>query len=436
MKPGTDRRGLKTVLLTRRNARRLSAVCSVLGTLVIASAGLAPGAVASDDVQSKQWYLDAMGADEIWKHSTGKGVKVAVVDSGVNPETSSLKGQVLVDEVPKSAAYRATRDADGHGTSMAEIIAGTGAGGGLKGLAPGAKIIPINMSLPEAGAHDQAKEITTEEAIRAAADTDAKIINMSFGSEFYSSEEEAAIKYAASKGKLLFAAVGNDGDAGNKRSYPASDPYAVGVAAIDKSGTVGKFSTYGNDVDLSAPGLDIPGWCDSTFTRYCTTEGTSPASAIASASAALVWSAHPDWTANQVLRSFIDTAGRTWAKDKPSKYLGYGIIRPRRVLIDKDINPGPADRDPLAAENGADPDEDITATQGSSAAPSSSSAPSSGASAEPTGEAGSASGPTSAAAKDTDSGSGTRTWVIVGAVAAVLVIGGAGFAVLRARRNA
>ncbi|MEU6668211.1 S8 family serine peptidase [Streptomyces sp. NPDC046727] len=406
-------------------------MCSVLGTLVIASAGLAPGAAAADDVQSKQWYLKAMGADEIWKHSTGKGVKVAVIDTGVNPDTPSLKGQVLLDEVPSAAKYHVTQDYVGHGTTMAEIIAGTGAGGGIKGLAPGAKIIPIRVGLDALKDQDErARSLTSEKAIRAAADSDAKIINMSYGSIYYTEEEEEALKYAASKGKLLFAAMGNDGDKGNKRSYPASDPYAVGVAAIDKSGTVGKFSTYGNYVDLSAPGLNVPAWCDNTFTKYCTTGGTSHASAIASASAALVWSQHPDWTANQVLRSFIDTAGRTWAKDKPSKYLGYGIIRPRRVLINKDINPGPANRDPLAAENGTAPDKDITATKSPSAAPSS------GASTKPTKDAGSANGPTSAAAKDSDSGSSTQTWVIIGAAAAVLVIGGAGFAVLRARRNA
>ncbi|MFI0167265.1 S8 family serine peptidase [Streptomyces sp. NPDC017095] len=389
--------------------------------------------MAADGAPPKQWYLDAMGADEIWKHSTGKGVKVAVIDTGVNPQTPSLKGQVLVDEVPSAAKYHVTQDYDGHGTSMAEIIAGTGAGGGIKGLAPGAKIIPIRIGLDQlTDETERAKSLTSEKAIRVAADSDAKIINMSFGSPYYSSEEEDAIKYAASKGKLMFASVGNSGNKGNKGEYPAADPYVVGVAAIDKTGTVGDFSTYGNDVDLSAPGLNVPTWCDKTFRKYCPGQGTSQASAIASASAALVWSAHPDWTANQVLRSFIDTAGRTWAKDEPSKYLGYGIIRPRRVLIDKDIDPGPANRDPLAAENGTDPDEDVTATPSLSVAPSSGE-PAEGAKEK---EAGSAGGPTSAAAKDTESGGDTRTWVIIGAVAAVLVIGGAGFAVLRARRNA
>lgn len=431
MKPGTGRRGTRTALLTRRTARRLSAVCSVLGTLVIASAGLVPEAAAADGIQSKQWYLDAMGAEEIWKYSTGKGVKVAVVDTGVNPDTPSLKGQVLVDEVPKVAKYHVTKDYNGHGTSMAEIIAGTGAGGGIKGLAPGAKIIPIRTGLDALKDYDERmKTLTSAKAIRAAADSDAKIINLSIGSEYYESEEEDAVKYAASKGKLVFAATGNEGDKGNKPSYPAAYPYAIGVVAIDKSGTVGKFSNYGNLADLAAPGLDVPGWCDTSFTKYCNTEGTSNASAVASASAALVWSAHPDWTANQVLRALIDTALRKWPKDEPSKYLGYGAVRPRRVLINKDIDPGPANRDPLAAENGTDPNKDITATVSPSTAPS-------GASSKPADKTDPASGPTAAAAaNDTDSGSGTQTWVIIGAVAAVLVIGGAGFAVLRARRNA
>ncbi|MBL1108055.1 S8 family serine peptidase [Streptomyces sp. 5-8] len=413
-------------LLTRRNARRLSAVCSALGALAVASATLAPEAVAVD-VQSKEWYLDAMGADDIWKISTGKGVKVAVVDSGVNPATSSLKGQVLVDEVPKSVSYHVTHDNIGHGTSMAEIIAGTGAGGGIKGLAPGAKIIPFRIASAVSSSDEAGKTPSEAEAIRAAADSDAKIINMSFAAFEPNDAMKAALKYGASKGKLMFVSIGNEGDKGNLPSYPAVYPYAVGVAALDKSGTVGGFSSYGGYVDLAAPGLNIPSWCDGKFDEYCDSQGTSPASAIASASAALIWSAHPDWTGNQVLRTLIDTAARDWAKDKPSKYLGYGGVRPRRVLIDKNIDPGPADVDPLAKENGG----------GSSAAPSPSApSPSAGTpSGKPAEDAGSTGGPTSAAAKDTDSGSGSQTWVIIGAVAAVLVIGGAGFAVLRARRN-
>lgn len=107
--------------------------------------GLAPSAAAAD-AQARQWYLGPMQAERMWKTGTGKGVvKVAVIDSGVNADTPALKGQVLIDEVPEAVRYRATDDYTGNGTTMAELIAGTGAGGGLKGLAPGAKIVPYRI---------------------------------------------------------------------------------------------------------------------------------------------------------------------------------------------------------------------------------------------------------------------------------------------------
>lgn len=243
---------------------------------------------------------------------------------------------------------------------------------------------------------------------------------MSVGSPYIYPDEEAAMKYAYSKGKLLFAAVGNDGDKKNPINYPAAYPYVVGVSAADKNGKVGSFSTYGNYVDLAAPGLDVPYWCDATFRSYCQEQGTSMASAIASASAALIWSAHPNWTANQVLRTLIDTAGRDWPKSKPSNYLGYGLIRPRKVLESNSINPGAASTDPLSVENGT----------GVTGAPSPSTAPSSKAPNPTSG------GQTSAAASTSDSSGNTTLWIALGAAAAVVVLGGGAFALVRSRRGA
>ncbi|WP_279577659.1 S8 family serine peptidase [Streptomyces cyanogenus] len=407
-------------------------VGAAVGALVAVTVGLAPGAVA-DDVQAKQWYLGPMQAEQMWKVSTGEGVKVAVIDSGVNANTSSLKGQVLADETPKSVAYRATVDYSGHGTTMAELIAGTGAGGGLKGLAPDAKIVPYRIELDDlkGGAAEKKKTPESEDAIRAAADTDAKIINMSFGAQGPGPKEEAAIEYAASKGKLLIAAVGNEGGkAGDHIGYPAAFHYVVGVAASDESGTVSKFSSSGNYVDVAAPGQDFPGWCDTSFRSYCDdVNGTSSAAAITSASAALIWSAHPDWTVNQVTRALIDTAGRKWAKDDPSRYLGYGTIRPRLVLANPDYNPGPANVDPLAKWNGGD----LLAKSATSSTPSSS--PSSSASTPSQVPEKGSTGGTSAAGSSTESSKDDNTlWVVLGAVAAVVVVGGGGVAVARARR--
>nr|WP_279617424.1 S8 family serine peptidase [Streptomyces incarnatus] len=375
-----------------------------------------------------------MQAEKMWKVSTGKGVKVAVIDTGVNANTSSLKGQVLADEAPKSVAYRATDDYDGHGTTMAELIAGTGAAGGLKGLAPGAKIIPIRVKFDgmKRSAEEKKKTPDPTSAIRAAADTDAKIISMSFGSPGPDSDEQAAIDYAASKGKLLIAAVGNDGrKSGDTIGYPAADSYVVGVAAVDKSLTVSKFSSAGNYVDLSAPGQGFPGWCDATFRSYCDNmNGTSSATAIASGAAALIWSAHPDWTVNQVTRALIDTAGRTWPKNNPSKYAGYGLIRPRLVLANPNYNPGPAHVDPLAKDNGGD----LLAKSGSSVAASPSSASASNPSQAP--EKGSTGGTSAAgsSAESSSGGSSNTTWIALGALGAVVVVGGGALAIARARR--
>lgn len=424
MMAGISWRGGRSASFAGRNRRRVSTVCSALGALAVLSAGLAPSALAAD-VQSQQWYLSAMKTEEMWKVSTGKGVKVAVVDSGVNPNTPSLKGQVLTDEVPKAVGYKATEDYLGHGTSMAELIAGTGARGGLKGLAPGAKIVPYRIALR--GLNDEEEKKKSPDpavVVRAIADSDAKIISMSFGIDVDNPVMKAAIGYAHSKGKLMIASTGNDAEGKNFIGYPAAYPYVVGVAASDESGKVGKFSEHGNYVDLAAPGLDVPTWCDETFRSYCDDSiGTSLATAITSASAALIWSAHPDWTANQVLASLIDTAGRDWAKDDPSTYLGYGLIRPRKVLENKNFDPGAADTDPLAKENAAGVTGDAPAPPSASTSSQPSKNPSGGR--------------TSAAGSSADSSDDNTTmWVTLGAAAAVLVIGGGAFAVVRSRRGA
>jgi hypothetical protein len=339
-----------------------------------------------------------------------------------------LKGQVLADEVPKSVAYHATHDFNGHGTTMAELIAGTGAGGGLKGLAPGAKIVPYRIDMEGLKGKEAKKSPESWQAIRAAADTDAKIISMSYGGVPDPTEEEA-VKYAASKGKLLIAAVGNDGRAKGQIGFPAGFPYVIGVSSMDASGTVSKFSSHGSWVDLTAPGEGFPGWCDATFRSYCDDQrGTSAATAIASASAALIWSAHPDWTVNQVTRALIDTAGRSWARNNPSSYLGYGAVRPKNVLQNPHYDPGPPDVDPLAEANGGD----LLAKSGARKAASPSASASASASSQAP-ENGTSGGTSAAGSNARSSKDDSTLWIALGA-AAVVVIGGAGFAAMRARR--
>lgn len=405
-----------------RPQKRVLSALAVAASWSVVFAGVAQPAAAAD-VQSKQWYLGALQAEEMWKVTTGEGIKVAVIDTGVNPSTSSLRGQVLKGLDATDAAGDEHDDYRGHGTNMAELIAGTGKGGGVRGLAPGVKIIPMRISDTEFQNENSVNANDYIDAIRAAADSDAQIISMSFSSDYSSSEERDAVKYAQQKGKLFFAGVGNNAEEGNKEQYPASYPQVVGVASADRKGKVSKFSTNGNSVDIAAPGSDIPRWCNNSFKSYCDGEGgTSPATAIASASAALVWSAHPDWTANQVLNVLFDTAGRDWKKGDRSAYLGHGLIRPAMNILKGKGDPGDPDISPLTEER----------TGGS---PASSSAPPA-----PTGEqpaqnenADQVDETVAAGESEAASDGGVPLSLILGGIAGVAVLGAVIFAVVRRR---
>ncbi|WKD34447.1 type VII secretion-associated serine protease mycosin [Streptomyces xanthophaeus] len=337
--------------------RMRKATSALVGLLL---AGVAATPAHAETIRSQQWHLDAMKADEMWKISTGKGVTVAVIDTGVN-RIPELEGQVLPGAVFPAGDAPADKDNDyaGHGTGMSAMIAGTGkhpSGDGAYGLAPGVKILPIRV--PELG--EDAKAPSKVAAIRYAADSDAKIINISMaigGKPEDDKERAEAVKYALSKGKLVFAAVGNFGDSTNDVLYPAATPGVVGVGAVDESGKPTNESQHGPQVDMAAPGMGIVAACI-VKSGLCKTHGTSDASALASASAALIWSAHPDWTNNQVLRVLLNTAGKPTDGVERNDYIGYGIVRPR-VALTNPGDPGPADVYPLpdlaAADTGKKP---------------------------------------------------------------------------------
>ncbi|MBK3531109.1 S8 family serine peptidase [Streptomyces rubiginosohelvolus] len=400
----------------------------VLGTLAVAASwsvvlvGAAQPAAA--DTQSKQWYLASMQAEDMWKVTTGEGVKVAVVDTGVNASTPSLRGQVLTGVDVTGAPGDETDDYRGHGTTMAELIAGTGDGGGLKGLAPGAEIIPVRMSDVDFMAKRNTVIGDIAEAIRAAADSDAQIISVSMADVLSQREEHEAVKYAQSKGKLVIAGVGNEGHKENWRQYPAAYPEVVGVASADRAGKVSYYSQHAGTVDVASPGSDIPSWCDNSFKSYCDGDGgTSAATAIASASAALVWSLHPDWTANQVLNVLLDTASRDWKDGVRSKYLGHGLIRPSMNVLKGKGDPGAPDISPLTKEK----------TTG----PAKSSEPSASTSASPQPAKNGAEGEKAAALKESNSSDdGNQLGLILGVAAAVAVLGGVAYAVVRRRKAA
>ncbi|MFD9824832.1 type VII secretion-associated serine protease mycosin [Streptomyces violascens] len=326
----------------------VSALC---GLLLVGAAAVPARA---ESTREKQWFLDAMKADEMWRTSTGKGITVAVIDTGVDPNNPDLLGQVLPGkDFAQGQPGDEHTDYQGHGTGMAGLIAGTGdtgGGSGAFGLAPGVKILPVRM--PKAGtAANQAEgdkrfNVIAPQAIRYAADQNAKVINMSMGRSEGSPQLTAAVKYALDKGSLIFAAVGNSGDSGNEVEYPAATPGVVGVGAVGKNLRKTAWSEYGAQVDMAAPGEEMVHPCGGK-TGLCKSDGTSDATAIASASAALIWSKHPSWTNNQVLRVMLNTVGGPTDGAKRNDSIGYGIVRPR-VALENPGDPGPADVYPLS----------------------------------------------------------------------------------------
>jgi type VII secretion-associated serine protease mycosin len=391
--------------------------------LVVGIAG-APARAAS--TREEQWFLDAMKAEQMWQTSTGKGITVAVIDTGVDPANPDLGGRVLPGkDYAEDQPGDEHTDYEGHGTGMAGLIAGTGAYGGGRGafgLAPGAQILPIRMpksvaAANQADANRQFNEAVPK-AIRYAADKGAQVINISLAHTEGSPQLTAAVKYALDKNSLIFAGAGNDGDKANQVMYPAATPGVVAVAAVGRDLRRTDESQHGPQVDMAAPGEEMVHACGGE-TGLCETHGTSDATALASASAALIWSKHPTWTNNQVLRVMLNTIGAPTDGAKRNDSIGYGIVRPR-IALQNPGDPGPADEYPLP---------DLAAAVARSASPS----PESSA----TAAADSPAKDNSAEVTSAESESESFLWITLGGVAlALALVTGVTVGVVRKRRAA
>ncbi|MFE5301225.1 type VII secretion-associated serine protease mycosin [Streptomyces sp. NPDC056632] len=403
---------MRTSGIRRSRARNIAS--AGLGMLLV---GIASVPAHAESVRSQQWHLDTMHAEEIWRISTGEGITVAVIDSGVDKNNPDLVGRVLdgKDLAPGESGDEHD-DFDGHGTGMAGLIAGTGkarGGDGAFGLAPGAKILPVRLPDPDpnrsALAADEEFNKLASEAIRFAADSGARVINISQGAQAGSDQLTGAVRYALDKGALVFASVGNSADKDNVVEYPAATPGVVGVGAIDRKLTRVKNSQYGPQVDLVAPGKDTVHACGGG-TGLCKSTGTSDATALASAAAALVWAEHPDWTNNQVLKVMLNTVAAPDDGGGRNDYIGYGAIRPLRALKTPG-DPGPAGVRPL-------PDLPAATSASPSTAPVTTSP-----------------APAAPQADEAADGSGTGLWIGLGIGAAVLLGAAVAVPVLRSRRG-
>ncbi|MFK0118343.1 type VII secretion-associated serine protease mycosin [Streptomyces sp. NPDC090994] len=322
------------------NARRRTAA---LGVLLAASLALVPSTAAhADGIRAKQWSLDALHLDEVWRTTKGAGVTVAVLDTGVEADHPDLVGNVLTGaDLVGFGAEDGDRAWARHGTAMAGIIAGhghgTGNGDGVMGVAPEAKVLPVRVIL-EDGDPARAKARKSRggalaEGIRWAADHGADVINLSLGDDSSSAHpepaEDEAIQYALKKNVVVVASAGNGGEKGDHISYPAAYPGVIAATAVDRYGTRASFSTRRWYATVAAPGVDVI--IADPDHQYYEGWGTSAAAAFVSGSVALIRAAHPGLSPAQIKSLLEDTADNAPADGRDDSR-GYGFIDPAAAI--------------------------------------------------------------------------------------------------------
>lgn len=279
-------------------------------------------ALPNDPFVTEQMHLDVIKAKQAWDVvNKNEEVKIAIVDTGVDldhPDLSAnlVTGYNLLD--PDSPPD----DDAGHGTKVAGVLAAVGNNNrGVTGLLWSARVMPIKVM----DAKGNGREIDLGEGIRYAVDHGADIVVLSLGLYRYSPFIEEVVQYAESKGVLLIAASGNDGQ---EVQYPAAYPTVLAVGGVNANKQVYPTSNYGPELDLVAP------WQVYTTMRggdYTYDQGTSMAAPQVAGVAALVMAKHPDLKPYQVrnlLRQTADPIGGSGWNPKS----GYGLLRADRAL--------------------------------------------------------------------------------------------------------
>ncbi|MFI0467229.1 type VII secretion-associated serine protease mycosin [Saccharopolyspora sp. 5N102] len=265
------------------------------------------------------WAQLQLAPQRVWKVTRGQGVVVAVVDSGVDPNSPQLAGSVLPGKAVSGAA---DSDCSGQGTFVAGIIAAKQVHGiGFAGIAPEARILPVRV-LDGQGNGDPGM---LAKGIRIAADSGARVINVSTTTSQPSADLESAVAYARSRDALVVAAAAKGGDDGSV-TYPAAYQGVLAVGAVNETGQPGAYAETGASVELVAPGEGVvsigpggPGHWQGSGAAYATP--------FVSATAALVRAYRPELNADQVAQRLLATANPSGGT-VPDPDTGWGMVNP------------------------------------------------------------------------------------------------------------
>jgi type VII secretion-associated serine protease mycosin len=320
--------------VTRRGLIR--AVATVAATVALLGLGAAPAR--ADLVRDLEYWLTEYGFTTAWNTSRGEGVKVAVIDTGVNGNVAELRG-VVVDGTDVSGlgtpdGQTPVGDESEHGTLVASLLAGrgSGTGSGVLGVAPEASILTASVAFGE----DTGATISNDDQIAAAVvwavDHGAKVINMSLtrNTRDWPESWDDAFTYAFEHDVVVVAAAGNRGSGTTEVGAPATIPGVLTVAGVDRDQTASfDASSQGITIAVSGPSEELVGVMpDGSHIQW---SGTSAAAPIVSGLVALVRAAYPELDAANVINRVITTADPN-GQAVPSPLYGYGLIDPVAAL--------------------------------------------------------------------------------------------------------
>ncbi|MCO4254445.1 S8 family serine peptidase [Pseudarthrobacter cellobiosi] len=346
--------------MTRATARFRRAASALLamtlaGVSLAAGLTLAPAARA-DAERDKQYWLGESGITKAWEVSKGAGVKIAVIDSGVDAQHPDLKGAVTGGFDASGAGSPNGQKSLGvkpeHGTLVATILAGRGhqpagatpspspgqaaASGpdGMIGVAPEAEILSVSTWLGSANPAGKSDQDQIPEAVRWAVDNGAKVINISLGSATpqWPQSWDAAFLYAEQKDVVIVAAAGNRIGGNLQVGAPATIPGVLTVAGLDRKGTASvDSSSQGISIGVAAPAENLLGGLPGG--GYAEWAGTSGAAPIVAGVAALIRSKWPEMSAKQVINRIVSTAKDAGPAGKDPLY-GFGVLNAEAALKD------------------------------------------------------------------------------------------------------
>ncbi|MGZ2224380.1 S8 family serine peptidase [Glutamicibacter nicotianae] len=365
--------------LRARNRTGLIKLSSLLVAALLAATLLSVGAPArADSMRESEYWLESLGVTEAHKTTKGEGVKVAVIDTGIDTTHPDLKGAVVGGaDMSGSGGEKGNKPIgvmSEHGTLVATLLAGRGNNkgeikriksenerlkaawekakkhaeeededipeepeyekvpklksgkDGVLGVAPAADLLPVSLWMGEGNPSKIPVETQIPRAVKWAVDSGAKVINMSLGSTSPAWPEswDDAFKYAEDHDVVIVAAAGNRSGGMSQVGAPATIPGVLTVAGVDTSGKASQdSSTEGISIGVAAPAEQLVGGLpDDGYARWSGTSGAAP---LVAGVAALIRSQYPEMKAPEVINRILKTAKDTGAPGVDNLY-GYGII--------------------------------------------------------------------------------------------------------------